>query len=64
MKKHQLDLMLGLLELFKDTVDNQLPPEDSHRLVDSPKIIEAVKEQKALWMKRSLDDSVFTSLAE
>lgn len=36
--------MTGLIELFKDTVDNQLPPEDTAKVIDSPQIIENVKE--------------------
>lgn len=57
-------MLEGLVELFKETVENQLPPDDSAKLIDSPKLIEMVKEQKVLWMKRSLDATVFTKFAE
>ncbi len=56
--------MMGVVELLKETVENQLPPEEGSKVLESGKMIETVKEQKALWMKRSLDDAVFTLLAE
>jgi hypothetical protein len=39
-----LDLIAGLIELFKDILDNLLPADDSSKIIDSPKIIEVVKE--------------------
>jgi len=57
-------MLEGLVELFKATVENQLPADDSAKVVESPLLIERVKEQKVLWMKRSLEPKVFTKFAE
>ena len=64
MKENQLKLMEGLLELFKDLVENQFPNDQSTKVVESPRLLESIKEQKELWMKRNLDDKTYTHFAE
>jgi hypothetical protein len=44
MKQDQLKLMEGLLVLFKDLVENQFPNDKSSKIIESPKLLEAIKE--------------------
>lgn len=57
-------MLEGLVELLKGTIEHLLPPDDSSKVIDSPQLIAMVKQQKVLWMKRSLDPTVFTKFAE
>lgn len=63
-KDRQLEVIESVLHLFKDLIEQQFPADDGFQKVESPKLIEAIKDEKDNWKKRNLDDKKYKEYAE